>query len=63
MKKILVALLLVAVLLIFATPVFAGGGQQQGDIGQGATHENFENECDEQPCFIVAPQPQNKNRP
>ena len=59
MKKILVvALVLVMVLAIFS-PVYAGGGQVQGEKGQGSTHEVFENGCDEQPCFSVAPQPKN----
>jgi hypothetical protein len=58
-KIILAVIVLIVMLAVIVTPALAGGGQMQGDKGQGATHEEFENGCDEQPCFDVAPRPKN----
>jgi hypothetical protein len=46
-------------LAVIVTPVLAGGGKVTGDKGQGATHEEFENGCENQPCFDVADRPKN----
>jgi len=59
MKKLFLMLLVVTLLAISVTPVFAGGGQVTGDKGEGSTHEEFENGCIDQPCFDVAERPQN----
>jgi hypothetical protein len=58
-KIILAVIVLIVMLAVIVTPVLAGGGQVQGDKGQGATHEEFENGCENQPCFEVAPRPKN----
>jgi hypothetical protein len=52
MKKILIALVVLIMLLVIVTPVFAGGGQVQGGTGNGkGSQETFEKGCTEQPCF------------
>jgi hypothetical protein len=58
-KIVLAVIVLIVMLAIIVTPALAGGGQVQGDKGQGETHEEFENGCDEQPCFDVADRPKN----
>jgi hypothetical protein len=61
MKKVLVLVLVIALLVLTFSPVFAGGGQVQGEKGQGATEEHG---CTEQPCFPDnADQPMYKKRP
>jgi hypothetical protein len=61
-KVFLMVLVLVVMMLVVTYPVFAGGGQVTGDKGEGSTHENFVNECEDQPCFDVAPRPQNGSK-
>ncbi|MDW7756025.1 MAG: hypothetical protein SCH68_12780 [Brevefilum sp.] len=59
MKKIVVIVLFVGmVLLALSSPVFAGGDQNVGETGEGATNQIG---CSSQPCASDAPQPQNQN--
>jgi len=39
MKKVLVVIIVMLLLLTSVSVVMAGGGQNQGEIGEGATHE------------------------
>lgn len=39
MKKAMVVLIVLLLLLTSVSVVFAGGGQNQGEIGEGATNE------------------------
>jgi hypothetical protein len=58
MKKILLVLLFVGfVILALSSPVLAGGDQNVGETGEGATNQIG---CSEQPCSYDAPQPQNQ---
>jgi len=45
MKKALIVLIVIVLLLTSVSVVFAGGDQNQGDIGTGETHEM----CGDQP--------------
>jgi hypothetical protein len=58
MKKIFILGIVILMLVLSFSTVFAGGGQVQGDKGEGNTHENFENGCETQPCFDMAERPQ-----
>jgi hypothetical protein len=58
MKKIVVIVLFVGmVLFALSSSVFAGGDQNVGDTGEGATNQIG---CSSQPCASDAPQPQNQ---
>lgn len=58
MKRFMVVLVLVALLLVTFTSVYAGGDQNNGETGEGETHEHG---CEIQPCFEDAPQPKNSD--
>jgi hypothetical protein len=58
MKKIAVIVLFVGmVLMVLFSPVFAGGDQNVGETGEGATNQIG---CSSQPCASEAPKPQNQ---
>jgi len=55
MKKIVVIVLFIEmVLLALSSPVFAGGDQNVGETGGGATNQIG---CSSQPCASDSPQP------
>lgn len=56
MKKMFLLLTVVAlgILWMGTSTVMAGGDQNRGEIGEGATYEN---NCENQPCYEDAPKP------